>query len=394
MQVQQVTDLDWGRDLAPYFTLPGLINRIDTLLSSTCGLRLLPADSPEAAAALQSISQQQEQQQQLNVLHEQQQKQKHHHCDIKPWGPHVIHLVLLDSHHLDDQQQHRRGHQHPLLLGHVFIELVAGWGFPFCSLLQLPAAASSSCWAARSMVSKSSKSSSNSPEVPGPGAVVIRLPVPAAEHLAVFGKHYAIAASKSANAGKTPAAAAGVAAGALASSQQQTGDALPLVLPGPAALQALLHELGHALSYLCPYTTLQQLLAAGQQRETDSNEVEADVTNSSASATLHQQALGSGNGGRSSHRRMSSSNSTHVRQEGSNSSSNNSGSTWLFNVPLGMHSLCLLSGPAAGVDTRELSSHLFEYWVRHPASLMVRAWLRLQYVVCVWQPTMHVWPMR
>ncbi|WIA08251.1 hypothetical protein OEZ85_007695 [Tetradesmus obliquus] len=42
---QQLSDLDWARDVAPYFTLPGLTERIDGLLAATCGLRLLPADS-------------------------------------------------------------------------------------------------------------------------------------------------------------------------------------------------------------------------------------------------------------------------------------------------------------------------------------------------------------
>jgi hypothetical protein len=32
----------------------------------------------------------------------------------------------------------------------------------------------------------------------------------------------------------------------------------------------------------------------------------------------------------------------------------------------------LLSSPAAGLDVRELSSHLLEHYVRHPASLVVR----------------------
>ncbi|KAF6258096.1 hypothetical protein COO60DRAFT_1150096 [Scenedesmus sp. NREL 46B-D3] len=51
---QQLSELDWARDVAPYFTLPGLTDRVDALLASTCGLRLLPADSPAAAAAAAS----------------------------------------------------------------------------------------------------------------------------------------------------------------------------------------------------------------------------------------------------------------------------------------------------------------------------------------------------
>jgi hypothetical protein len=44
---------------------------------------------------------------------------------------------------------------------------------------------------------------------------------------------------------------------------------------------------------------------------------------------------------------------------------------WLCATPLGAAGCCLLSGPSAGLDVRELSSHLFEHWARHPVSLRV-----------------------
>jgi hypothetical protein len=61
---------------------------------------------------------------------------------------------------------------------------------------------------------------------------------------------------------------------------------------------------------------------------------------------------------------------------GSSSSSSGSSSSvsarqWLWYTPLGAAGVCLLSGPSSGLDVRELSSHLFEHWARHPASLRV-----------------------
>jgi Zn-dependent oligopeptidase len=44
----------------------------------------------------------------------------------------------------------------------------------------------------------------------------------------------------------------------------------------------------------------------------------------------------------------------------------------LFEVAVGVHGLCLLSGPSVGLDVRELSSHLLEHWGRHPAAIRVR----------------------
>jgi hypothetical protein len=187
-----------------------------------------------------------------------------------------MHFLLLDC---DDsivahQQQH-------MLLGHVYVDLVQGSGFPFCSLLQLPTP---------------DDSSNSDKTILQPGAVVLRLPIAGLQDVAGCGRQQQF---------NRPASSSN-------EQQQQHGSPTSLMLPGPHALQALLHELGHALSYLCPFFT--STLQLQQQQQTG---------------------------------------------DGSSSSSSD------------VYSLCLLSGPAPGVDVRELSSHLFEHWCRAPQSLMV-----------------------
>eukprot|EP00775_Hariotina_reticulata_P011698 gene11698-11842_t len=190
---QQLPDLTWGRDLAPYYTLPGLFGRIDDLLRRTCGLRLLPAGQEAASTS-------------------------------------------------------PAAHQPP------------------------PLAPSAGCEA---------------------GGL---------QSVAEFGQQQQFTRPTGSS------CATGGDGDNQWQQQQQQEPPSPLMLPGPQALQALLHELGHALSYLCPFFA----------------------------STLQLQ-----------------------QQQGGDGSSSN------------VYSLCLLSGPAPGVDIRELSSHLFEHWCRAPQSLMV-----------------------
>jgi hypothetical protein len=313
-QMKQLTDLDWGRDLAPYFTLPGLIHRIDGLLHTTCNLRLVPAQMLDA--------QQQQQQQQGATGYDTGSAAS---CRFSDWGSNVLHLLLLtepDSH----QQQQQQGTQ---VLGHILLELVSS-GFPSCTLLQLPTPAAdvtdtldTTASGAHTVQVPTPRTLSHhhqqhhhhqqqqsQPSASGfiPGSVVLRVPVPAASRIHGFGQQQ----------------------------QQQGGDVAPLALPGPAALQALLHELGHALAYLCPYKHLQHLLPA-----------------TSCSPAAGARAGAAGN------------------SSGNIGSSGSSRRQWLFDVPVGVQGLCLLCGPPVGIDVREVSSHLFEHWVRHPASLRV-----------------------
>jgi hypothetical protein len=236
----------------------------------------------------------------------------------------VMHLVLLDT---DWQQQ-----QQPLLLGHVFIELVSGWGFPSCCLLQLPTPTSNP--SSNTSSSSSGQQSPASQPAYVPGSVVIRLLIPTAKPLLGFGQR---------NTG-----ASNTASQTLQQQQQQSEEPPPLMLPGPAALQALLHELGHALSYLCPAVHL----------------------HTSGAETMHCQ---SSSNGTSSNFSLSS-----TDELAADSAAAAAAAGW--ETLLGPHCCCLLSGPAAGLDVRELSSHLFEHYARHPASLMVRQHRMRSYV--------------
>jgi hypothetical protein len=345
LQAQQLSELDWARDIAPYFTLPGLIDRVDALLAATCGLRLLPADSPEAAAAAAVGGFSRAQQMQRDVTEQQQQQQD---GSVQAWGDNVMHLVLLDT---DWQQQ-----QQPLLLGHVFIELVPGWGFPSCCLLQLPTptASSSTC---NSIVTSNSSSTDQqaamSQPAYTPGSVVVRLPIPTAKPLLGFGQR----SSAGPNTSSTTSSSTNSQA---VQQQQQPQEQVPLMLPGPAALQALLHELGHALSYLCPAVHL----------------------HTSGAETVHHTSSSSssfGTGNSSDARTPAATNSSHTSNSSSDvptaiagAAAGAAASTESpLDASLGPQCCCLLSSPAAGLDVRELSSHLLEHYVRHPASLVV-----------------------
>jgi hypothetical protein len=337
LQAQHLSELDWARDIAPYFTLPGLTDRVDALLAATCGLRLLPADSLEAAAAVGGLSRAQQTEQ--DVIKPQQQQQD---GSVHAWGDNVMHLVLLDT---DWQQQQ----QQPLLLGHVFIELVPGWGFPSCCLLQLPTPTASSSTGNSIANSNSCSGSSNDQQASvsqpayTPGSVVIRLPIPTAKPLLGFGQRSAAGSSTSSTTISTNSQAV-----QQQQQQQQQQEPVPLMLPGPAALQALLHELGHALSYLCPAAHL----------------------HTSGAETLRHTSSGTGNNSDAPFAAPTS--HTTNSNKAINRPAAAAAAEWPLHAPLGPHCCCLLSSPAAGLDVRELSSHLLEHHVRHPASLMVR----------------------
>jgi hypothetical protein len=138
---------------------------------------------------------------------------------------------------------------------------------------------------------------------------VLRVPIPAAARLRGFGQQQ---------------------------QQQQQGAQerpAPLMLPGPAAFQALLHELGHALSYLCPALHLQQQQQQQQQQP---------------GSQQHQLTLSQGQ-----------------EQQGCDA--------WLFAADCapGPWSRCLLASPPCGLDVRETSSHFMEHFARHPAAIVV-----------------------
>jgi len=359
-----MTDLDWGRDLAPYFTLPGLISRIDRLLYSTCRLHLVPAEGPEAAPALLEAHQQQH-----PLLH-----QHSTASSIQPWGPHVLHLQLLAEPPVPQvgqkQQQVQQPHQ-PLLLGHVFVELVAT-GFPSCTLLQLPTPfpGHSSTMTQHSVAPEAPPPPQD--VLPGclmdrqqsagsrefcPGSVVLRVPVPAAARVRGFGQQLCQQQQQ----------------------PQQSDDTPPLALPGPLALQALLHELGHALSYMCPSRNLQQLLqdcahsAVPAEPATPSYQQQAGQNSQTPSQAPTAAAADTRGHYRSSNRTTANVSSGAAAGVGTQAQH------WLFAEPVGVYGLCLLSGPPVGLDVRETSSHLFEHWVRHAASIMVRVHTAAEY---------------
>jgi len=148
------------------------------------------------------------------------------------------------------QEQHSRQHasmgqqqqQHPeqpgALLGHVFVELVRGSGFPFCSLLQLPTPDDSSTSSSGDLISLQ------------PGAVVLRLPISGLQSIAEFGQQQQFNPPAGSSGGT---GVDGDNQWQQQQQQQQQQQEPSSLLPGPHALQALLHELGHALSYLCPF---------------------------------------------------------------------------------------------------------------------------------------------
>lgn len=347
-----MTDLDWGRDLAPYFALPGLISRIDRLLYSTCRLRLVPAEASEAAhspALLQADQQQQP------LLH-----QHSTASSIQPWGPHVLHLQLLAEPsfaQVGQEQQVQQPHQR-LLLGHIFLELVAT-GFPSCTLLQLPTPyPSHSSTTTQHSVAPSPPQyvlrgcQTDGQQAAGsreffPGSVVLRVPVPAAARVRGFGSQQLY-------------------------QQQQPDDTPPLALPGPLALQAVLHELGHALSYLCPSRNLQQLLQdfADSQTVTLESSMQGYQQQAGQSSQKPAWAPMAAAADTRGHHRSSSRTGPNV-SSGAAGGLGTQAQHWLFREPVGVYGLCLLSGPPVGLDVRETSSHLFEHWVRHAASIMV-----------------------
>lgn len=156
--------------------------------------------------------------------------------------------------------------------------------------------------------------------------MIIRLPIPTAKPLLGFGQRSTAVTRTSSTANLA----------VQRQQQQQAEEPAPLMLPGPAALQALLHELGHALSYLCPAANLHAHGAEAAHL----------VNNSSSSST------------------------DGVAAEPAAAADAAAGAC----APLGPAGSCLLAGPAAGLDVRELSSHLMEHYARHPAALMVRRW--------------------
>jgi hypothetical protein len=347
-QVKQLTELDWGRDLGPYFTLPGLIDRLDSLLANTCNLRLIPAHSSEHGR----LAGQQQQQPQESAQGGDGSAGSQAAGGLVEWGPHVLHLLLLDaaSHRKSQQQQQQEGVSQQVL-GHIYLELVSG-GFPSCTLLQLPTPTTgplhqqstpnthlqqhsqqqhSQQQHSQQQQQQQQQQSSGQQQAScfTPGSVVLRVPVPAAARVRGFGQQQQQQQQQQPQQG--------------ADSSDSPAEVSPLALPGPAALQALLHELGHAVTYLCASQHLQQLLPT------------VDCSSHSISET-DDSSNGNSNGGGSS---------------GRGSSCSSSSPDWLFSAPVGVSGLCLLAGPAVGLDVREVSSHLFEHWVRHPASLRV-----------------------
>ncbi|KIZ07370.1 hypothetical protein MNEG_0577 [Monoraphidium neglectum] len=197
------------REFSDYFTLPGLWAGLDRLLATALGLRLLPPHGDGADQA---------------------------------WGPGVWHLQLWDADAAPPAGPSAGSQGQGLsaaggggggmregwsLLGDVFIEVAPPGGFPFTTLLRPTVAPHQGGASPRDEGGTSDGSGSYWPE-PGPGAVVIRLPL-------------ALSIEGSSGGGDS------------SGDDDPDGPAppgRPPALRGPFGLRALLHEAGHAVALL------------------------------------------------------------------------------------------------------------------------------------------------
>jgi hypothetical protein len=206
---QEVASGAVWREFSDYFTLPGLWAGLDRLLATALGLRLLPPHGDGADQA---------------------------------WGPGVWHLQLWDADAAPPAGPSAGSQGQGLsaaggggggmregwsLLGDVFIEVAPPGGFPFTTLLRPTVAPHQGGASPRDEGGTSDGSGSYWPE-PGPGAVVIRLPL-------------ALSIEGSSGGGDS------------SGDDDPDGPAppgRPPALRGPFGLRALLHEAGHAVALL------------------------------------------------------------------------------------------------------------------------------------------------